>query len=236
MERETNIENEVLVEEPKVEEAAVVTEPAAETTEKSTDKKRTFNNNRGGNHNRGSGFKGRPGFQRRTPEKTDDFESMILSFRRVSKTTTGGRSMRFSVLTVVGDKKGHIGIGSGKSKETFDARKKAEAKARKNIIKVPMFENRTISHDIQEKFGAVTIKLRQAYKGRGVAARGTARKIFEFAGIKDVVCKCIGNHSSAYAVSYCLLKCFNNLQTLYGVANRTGQKVSKILERSKTCR
>ena len=119
----------------------------------------------------------------------------VVNIARVTKVTKGGRHMRFAATYAVGDGKGFVGIGTGKANEVQDAIRKAELAAKRNLIKVSLVENRTISHDIIGKCGRAKVLLKKAKPGTGVIAGGTARVILELAGIKDVVSKSLGTNT-----------------------------------------
>ena len=99
-----------------------------------------------------------------------DLEDKVIEIRRVTKVVKGGRQFRFAATVVVGNKKGNVGLGTGKAKEMPDAVKKATQAASKNLIKVELIDNRTISHDIIVKCGAVKVMLKPAKEGTGVKA------------------------------------------------------------------
>lgn len=117
----------------------------------------------------------------------------VCSLRRVTRVTKGGKEMKFSALVVVGDMKGRVGYGLGKSVDVSEAVKKASRVAEKNMIFVPFKKNHTIFHDTCEEYCGAKIYLRSAQFGRGVIAGGSMRYIFEALGIKDIVCKSIGS-------------------------------------------
>lgn len=128
---------------------------------------------------------------RRDTEKK--YIDKIISVNRVTKVNKGGRNYRFSVTVAVGDKKGKVGIGTGKAGEIPDAVSKAIKAAEKNIIHVDLIDDRTISHDIIGVCGAAKILIKPAKPGRGNIAGGPVRIILELAGIKDAVSKSLGS-------------------------------------------
>ena len=105
----------------------------------------------------------------------DDYKDEVLSLRRVTKVTKGGRTLHFSATVAVGDGKGKVGIGSGKSSEVVEAIKKARAQAVKNVKTIDMVDNRTISHDMIGTQGAAKVLLRPAKAGTGIIAGGPIR-------------------------------------------------------------
>ncbi len=133
---------------------------------------------------------GRGGFRR----NTDDYLERVVAINRISKTTQGGKNVRFSALAVVGDGKGRYGFALSKSSEVPDAIKKALAKARKNMVTVELV-NGTIAHDTEGKFGATKVVLKPAPEGTGIVAGGAVRAVVELAGVKNLVAKVYGSRS-----------------------------------------
>jgi len=124
-----------------------------------------------------------------------EFEEKVVQVRRVCKVVTGGKRLGFRILTVVGDKKGKVGIGIGKAGDVSVAIRKGVEAAKKNLISFPMIYN-TIPHEVIGKLGASEVLLRPAPSGRGVIAGGAVRVVLELAGIRDVVAKSIGSSSA----------------------------------------
>ena len=136
--------------------------------------------------------KKRPRNNNRTSKPKSDLEDKVIEIRRVTKVVKGGRQFRFAATVVVGNRKGLVGLGTGKAKEMPDAVKKATQAASKNLIKVDLVDNRTISHDIIVKEGACKVMLKPAKEGTGVKAGGPVRDVLELAGVKDVLSKSQG--------------------------------------------
>lgn len=128
----------------------------------------------------------------------EEFKEVVVNIGRVTKVVKGGRRFRFNALVVVGNEKGLVGFGLGKSKEVPDAIRKAIDDAFKNIIKVNI-KGTTIAHDIEHKYNASRILLRPASDGTGVIAGGSARPVIELAGIRDILTKSLGS-SNPYNV------------------------------------
>jgi small subunit ribosomal protein S5 len=124
-----------------------------------------------------------------------EFEEKVVQVRRVTKVVTGGKRMGFRALTVVGDRKGRVGIGIGKAAEVSAAIRKGVEAAKKAMITFPLIGS-TIPHEITGRLGASEVLLRPAASGRGVIAGGAVRVVLELAGIRDIVAKNIGSSSA----------------------------------------
>ena len=129
-----------------------------------------------------------------TPEA--EFEEKIVQVNRVSKKTAGGNRIGFSVLVVVGNKNGRVGVGLGKAPGVRDAISKGTTYAKKHMISVPMVET-TIPHEVYVKRGAAKVLLKPASKGTGVIAGGAVRAVVEAAGIRDILSKVLGTSNQA---------------------------------------
>ena len=125
-----------------------------------------------------------------------EFEEKVVQVNRVSKKTTGGNKIGFSVLVVVGDKRGRVGVGLGKAPDVTSAVRKGVAYAKKHLITVPMVKT-TIPHEIRVKMGAAKVMLKPAPAGTGIRAGGAVRAVVEAAGIKDIVSKILGTDNKA---------------------------------------
>ncbi|MCQ2748067.1 MAG: 30S ribosomal protein S5 [Mycoplasmoidaceae bacterium] len=126
----------------------------------------------------------------------DGFNEKVVAIKRISKTTKGGRNMRFSVLVVIGDKKGQVGFGMGKSAEIPNAMKKANKNARNNITKVTINKKGTLYHEVVGKSCAAKVLLKPAPEGTGIVAGGAIRAVIEAAGFKDVYTKNLGKNTA----------------------------------------
>lgn len=122
-------------------------------------------------------------------EKT--FFDAVISVRRVTKVTKGGKRFAFSAVVVTGDQQGNIGIAQGKSREVSAAIAKATSRARKKMIRVPL-RGTTIPYPVVGTHGSSKVMLRSAYKGTGVIAGGAMRAVMDAVGIKDILAKSIG--------------------------------------------
>lgn len=129
-----------------------------------------------------------------------ELEEQVVVINRVSKTVKGGRRLSLSALVVVGDRKGRVGIGMGKSAEVPMAISKAVEDAKKNMFKVPVTEEGTIPHEVIGEFGAGRVLIKPAVAGTGIIAGGPVRALFELAGIKDVMSKSLGTDNAMNSV------------------------------------
>jgi len=138
----------------------------------------------------------RPTRGRRTAPEAKEYEERVVYINRVSKTTKGGRRLRFSAVTVVGDGKGKYGFASAKAAEVPDAIKKSLDKAKKDTHMVNIVGDDTIAHEIVGRFGACKVFLKPAPAGTGIIAGGPVRAILELAGIKNVYSKVYGSRTA----------------------------------------
>ncbi|MBE7082347.1 MAG: 30S ribosomal protein S5 [Clostridiales bacterium] len=168
----------------------------------------------------------RPRRENNDRRQDDGFDKVLVEVRRVTKVVKGGRTMRFSAIVVVGDRKGSVGIGTGKAKEVPLAIDKATAAAKKNLIKIATCET-TIPHEMTGKFGASSVHLIPAKPGTGVIAGGAARSIIELAGIKDIVTKRHGSSNKINLVK-ATLNGLKALKTKEQIAARRGIAVEEI--------
>ena len=134
--------------------------------------------------------------QRTDQNIVKEFDEKIVQINRVSKKTKGGNKISFSVLVIVGDRKGRVGVGLGGAPDVASAVRKAVAYAKKHLYKVPM-KGTTIPHEVRVKLGAARVLLRPAPAGTGVIAGGAVRAVVEAAGIRDVVSKILGSKNQA---------------------------------------
>lgn len=124
----------------------------------------------------------------------DEIEDQLVAVNRITKVVKGGRRMRFAALVVVGDKKGHVGFGTGKAQEVPEAIRKAVEAGKKNMISVPTVGT-TIPHEVIGHFGSGNILLKPAEAGSGVAAGGAVRIVMDMAGIADITSKSLGSNT-----------------------------------------
>ena len=156
-----------------------------------------------------------------------DLEEKVIDIKRVTKVVKGGRQFRFSATVVVGNRKGKVGLGIGKAKEMPDAVKKATQAANRNLMNVDLIDNRTISHEIIQKEGAVRVMLKPATEGTGVKAGGPVRDVLELAGVKDVLSKCLGSRTKIN-MARATLNALANQKSPEHVARLRGKTVEEI--------
>ena len=169
----------------------------------------------------------RPRKERREDVRPE-FKEKVVYVGRVAKVVKGGRTFRFSVLVVVGDEKGRIGVGSGKSSEVPEAIKKATEAAKKNLIKVPVV-NGTIPHEYTKKLGSSIVIMKPAPEGTGVIAGGAVRPVLELAGVKNVTAKTLGSRNSRNVV-LATVAALQEMRTAEQVAEARGITVEKLLK------
>lgn len=146
-------------------------------------------------------------------QKTQEFSEQIVQVNRVSKKTKGGNKIGFSVLAVVGDKKGKVGVGLGKAPDVASAIRKGVSVAKKHMIEVPIIED-TIPFEYYIKLGAAKILLKPAPKGSGVIAGGAVRSVVAAAGIQNISSKVLGTKNQASNV-YATLEALKRLSERY---------------------
>lgn len=156
-----------------------------------------------------------------------DIETKVLDIRRVTKVVKGGRNFRFAALVVVGDRNGHVGIGTGKAMEVPEAIRKAEEDAKKSLIKVPMVGT-SVPHRINGRFGAGNVLIMPAREGTGVIAGGPVRSVLELAGVKDVRAKSLGTNNARNMVNATMVG-LKELRLAEEVAALRGKKVEDLL-------
>ena len=157
-----------------------------------------------------------------------ELNEKVVAIKRVTKVVKGGRNMRFSALVVVGDENGHVGAGLGKAAEIPEAIRKGKEDAMKNLIEVPMDENKSITHDFLGKFGGASVLVKRAPEGTGVIAGGPARNVCEMAGIKNIRTKSLGSNNKQNVV-LATLEALKQLKTPEEVARLRGKSLDEIM-------
>ena len=156
------------------------------------------------------------------------YEEATIAIGRVTKVTKGGRHFRFSAVVVVGDRKGKVGLGTGKANEVPDAIKKAKEAAVKNIVTVSLVDNRTIPHEAIGVCSASKVMLKPANKGTGIKAGGAVRKVLEMAGVKDILSKSQGSKTKINT-AYATLRALQSQKSVEEVARLRGKKVEDLI-------
>lgn len=156
------------------------------------------------------------------------YDEEVINIGRVTKVTKGGRHFRFSATVVVGDRKGKIGLGTGKANEVPDAIKKAVSAATKNVTRISLIEDRTIPHEAIGVRGASKVMLKPAGRGTGVKAGGPVRAVLELAGVKDILSKSLGSNTKIN-MAYATLEALKSQKTAEEIAKLRGKKVEEII-------
>lgn len=160
--------------------------------------------------------------------KKSPYEEKVISIGRVSKTTKGGRSMRFTATVAVGDRKGKVGLGTGKANEVPEAISKAIKAAEKNVIRVNLVEDRTLSHEVIGICGAAKVLIKPAKAGSGIIAGGPVRNVLELAGVKDIVSKSLGSNTQINTAK-AAMDALRNQRSASHIAALRGKKVEEII-------
>lgn len=166
----------------------------------------------------------------RDREESSEFSDRLVAINRVSKTVKGGKRFGFAALVVVGDESGRVGFGKGKAKEVPEAIRKATEQAKRQMIKVPLRESRTLHHDVEGRHGAGRVVMRTAPKGTGIIAGGPMRAVFEMLGVEDVVAKSTGSQNP-YNMVRATIDGLRKEESPRQVARRRGRKVAQVLRR-----
>jgi small subunit ribosomal protein S5 len=171
----------------------------------------------------------RPKKQFNRNKNQDQFEEKVVTINRITKVVKGGRRFRFSALVVVGDRKGNVGVGTGKANEVPEAIKKAIQDARKNVVKINL-QGTTITHEVTGRYSSSKIFMRPAAKGTGVIAGGPVRAVLELAGVQDILSKSLGSRTPVNMVRATLTglqstRSYKQVAALRGLStNKTGSE------------
>ena len=160
-------------------------------------------------------------------QQESDLQERVVYIHRVSKVVKGGRRMSLVALVAVGDGKGTVGLGMGKSTEVPLAIQKAVDDAKKNMFKVPITENGTIPHTVEGHFGAGRVLIKPAVPGTGVIAGGPVRPLFELAGITNVLSKSLGTNNALNIIK-AAAEGLKELSSPEDTADRRGITVSEM--------
>ena len=156
-----------------------------------------------------------------------ELEEKVVATKRVTKVVKGGSNTRMTALVVVGDKKGHVGVGLGKAKEFPEAIRKGKEDAMKHIIEIPLDENASITHDFIGKYGSSNVLLKKAPEGTGIIAGGPARIVCELAGIRNIRTKSLGSNNKQNVV-LATITGLSELKRPEEVAKKRGKSVEEI--------
>ena len=166
--------------------------------------------------------------KRNNEPKAKLLEEQVIEIKNVVKVNKGGRQRRFSATVVIGDRHGQVGIGTGKANEVPDAIKKAIQDANKNLIKVPLAEDRTINYEVIGTAGAARVLLKPAIAGTGVIAGGAVRAVLELAGVRDISAKSLGSRTKNNMAN-ATIDALRQLKTPEHIAELRGKTVEEIL-------
>ena len=165
----------------------------------------------------------REGRDRRDRDDRDsEFTDRLVHINRVAKVVKGGKRFGFAALVIVGDQKGRVGHGHGKAREVPEAIRKATEAAKRNLIRVPLREGRTIHHEVYGHWGAGKVIMRPAVAGTGIIAGGPLRAIFESLGVQDIVAKSLGS-SNAYNMVRAAFEGLKNEMAPKHIAQKRGK-------------
>ena len=163
-------------------------------------------------------------------ERDSEFTEKLVHINRVAKVVKGGKRFGFAALVVVGDLKGRVGFGHGKAREVPEAIRKATEQAKRQLIRVPLRDARTLHHDVTGRHGAGRVVLRSAVPGTGIIAGGPMRAVFETLGVNDIVAKSTGT-SNPYNMVRATFDALKQVDSPRSVAARRGLKVSDLQAR-----
>ncbi|MBU2580227.1 MAG: 30S ribosomal protein S5 [Alphaproteobacteria bacterium] len=173
---------------------------------------------------------GRRGRDRDREERDSEFSDKLVHINRVAKVVKGGKRFGFAALVVVGDLKGRVGFGHGKAREVPEAIRKATEAAKRDLVRVPLRDGRTLHHDSVGRHGSGRVVLRSAPPGTGIIAGGAMRAVFEMLGVHDVVAKSLGS-TNPYNVVRATIEALKEQENPRTIAARRGLKVSDIVAR-----
>ncbi len=162
-------------------------------------------------------------------EKETDFVDHVISVKRVTKVTKGGKRFSFTACVASGDKKGNIGLGLGKSREVSLAIAKATSRARKKIINVCLRDS-TIPYSVHGKHGAARVIIHPASKGTGNIAGGAVRSILDAVGVTDILTKSVGSTTCQQNVAKATLNALAKLRSASYLAKLRGKTIQEIVK------
>jgi small subunit ribosomal protein S5 len=157
----------------------------------------------------------------------------LVAINRVAKVVKGGKRFGFAALVVVGDQKGRVGFGHGKAREVPEAVRKATDAAKKQLVRVPLREGRTLHHEVLGRHGAGKVVLRPAPVGTGIIAGGPLRAVFDVLGVHDVVAKSVGS-SNPYNMVRATFDALKGQYSPKMIANKRGKSVADVITSRRT--
>lgn len=164
--------------------------------------------------------------EKRREEEREELDERVVDIRRVAKVIKGGRRFAFRTVVVVGDNKGRVGIGIGKSRAVPDSIRKANEKARSLLVRVSLVET-TIPHMVVGEHGGAKVLLKPAAPGTGVIAGGGVRAVLEAAGVRNVLTKSQGSNN-LLNVAMATLNALNQLKSPELLADMRGVSLQKV--------
>jgi|TARA_B100001093_G_scaffold512914_1_gene583719 small subunit ribosomal protein S5 len=168
-------------------------------------------------------------------KRVSEYKERLVAINRITKVVKGGRRFGFAALVVVGNEKGSIGVGSGKSKQVPDAIKKATQEATRNLIKISLKDGRTLHHDVKGRNGSGKVILRSAPVGTGIIAGGPIRAVCDVLGIQDIVAKSVGSANPHNVVKASIDALLSQASPKLLSAMR-GKKISEIVSKRENTR
>ncbi len=160
----------------------------------------------------------------RSDKPRSEFSQKIINIRRVTRVSSGGRRFSFSVALVLGDRKGSVGVGTGKAGDTALAIDKAVRDAKKHLVKVSLNENKMIPHDVQVKYSSAELVMRPA-PGRGTVAGSAVRDVLELAGINNINVKILSGSKNKLNIARAALKALSEFNRV--VMRKSSDKKQK---------
>jgi small subunit ribosomal protein S5 len=177
---------------------------------------------------RDRGDRERGGRDREDRGERSELVDKLVHINRVAKVVKGGKRFGFAALVVVGDQKGRVGFGHGKAREVPEAVRKATEAAKKQLVRVPLREGRTLHHEVLGRHGAGKVVLRPAPVGTGIIAGGPLRAVFDVLGVHDVVAKSVGS-SNPYNMVRATFDALKGQNSPKMIANKRGKSVAEVI-------
>ena len=170
---------------------------------------------------------GRRDQRRRRDDDREELDERVVNITRVAKVVRGGRRFAFRTVVVVGDNRGRVGIGVGKSRGVPDSIRKGNEKARRSLIRVPL-SGSTIPHEVEGRCGGAVVMLKPAAPGTGVIAGGAVRAVLEVVGVSDILSKSKGS-SNILNVAFATIDALTRLKDIRTLADMRGKDQKDLL-------